>query len=50
MLSKKIFRNISKGIPIKVVLIRQALLVRVSFVDAIDKTSVGKIDKKVLRE
>ncbi|PID77076.1 MAG: long-chain fatty acid--CoA ligase [Deltaproteobacteria bacterium] len=31
-------------------LTRQALLMKVVFVDKIDKTSVGKIDKKILRE
>ena len=39
-----LFRSADKG-----VISRFAIPDRIKFVDALDKTSVGKIDKKVLR-
>ncbi len=44
-LQKHLHGFIHKG-----VLSREAILVKVRFVEAIDKTSVGKVNKKVLRE
>lgn len=46
---KQIVKHI-RGYVDKGVLTRQALLLQVNFVEYINKTSVGKIDKKLLRE
>jgi len=40
----------AKGYIKKGIMTREGMLVKVKFVDEIDKTSVGKIDKKLLRE
>jgi len=40
----------AKGFITKGVMGREGLLIKIKFVDAIDKTSVGKINKKLLRE
>ncbi len=47
--TKEIVRHV-QGFTDKGILNKQALLLKVKFVDSIDKTSVGKIDKKLLRE
>lgn len=46
---KELIKHI-QGFIEKGLLTKQALLVRVKFVDEIDKTSVGKMNKKLLRE
>ncbi len=46
---KQILKHV-KGYSEKGVITRQALLLKVRFVEAIDKTSVGKINKLLLRE
>lgn len=48
--SKKDIQKHVQGYTDKGLLTRQALLLQVAFVDEIDKTSVGKINKKVLRD
>ncbi len=46
---KELLRHI-RGYTEKGLLTRQALLMKVIFIDFVDKTSVGKIDKKLLRK
>lgn len=48
--TEKELHSHAKGFIKKGVMARESLLVKVKFVQEIDKTSVGKIDKKLLRE
>ncbi len=49
-LSEKVLRQHIRGFVDKGVISKQVVLLKVKFVDAIEKTSVGKINKKLLRE
>lgn len=49
VIEKEILKHV-QGYTDKGMLTRQALLLEISFVEEIDKTSVGKINKKGLRE
>jgi fatty-acyl-CoA synthase len=48
--TEKELLGFAKGFITKGILAREALLMKIKFVDTIAKTSVGKVDKKELRK